>query len=214
MTALVEPLALGFSSGLSCLGACGMVLAPWLASSGGDVSRTAAVLSAFLGGRLGGYLLFAVAAWGAAQAVPAGFLAGPGVQALVNGALAVLLGGWAWLGLARRAERCPSPRRLGLEGKAGFTGAALLGLATGVNVCPPFVAAATRAVAAGTLGGALLFFSLFFAGTAVWFVPFLATGWLRRFAQVAVVARMTLALLAAYYAYVSAVFLLARWRSG
>ena len=53
------------------------------------------------------------------------------------------------------------------------------------------------------------FFALFFLGTSVWFVPFIAWGWLRRWPQVPAVARMTLALVAAYYAYLGIVLLVA-----
>ena len=54
MTHLAEPLLLGFGSGLACLGSCGTVLLPWLASEPRTFRGTAGVLALFLGGRLGG----------------------------------------------------------------------------------------------------------------------------------------------------------------
>jgi hypothetical protein len=83
----------------------------------------------------------------------------------------------------------------------------VVGLATGVNLCPPFVAAGVRAAENASLWGALLFFFLFFLGTSVWFVPSVSIGLLRRFEAVSAVARLTLFLLAAYYGYLAVVML-------
>jgi hypothetical protein len=74
-----------------------------------------------------------------------------------------------------------------------------LGLLTGLNLCPPFVAAAVRAAQTHSLPAALGFFALFFAGTLVWFLPFVGIGAARRFTAVPVVARFTAGLVALYY---------------
>ena len=74
-----------------------------------------------------------------------------------------------------------------------------LGLLTGLNLCPPFVAAAVRAAQAPGLPAALGFFALFFVGTLVWFLPFLGVGAVRRFTAVPQVARFTAGLVAVYY---------------
>ena len=87
------------------------------------------------------------------------------------------------------------------------TAPAVLGLLTGLNLCPPFVAAAVRAAEAASLPAALLFFFLFFLGTLAWFPPFVLLGALRRAAAVAQVARITMLFLAAYYAYLGLVSL-------
>lgn len=55
-----------------------------------------------------------------------------------------------------------------------------------------------------------MFFALFFVGTAVWFVPFVGMGWIRRNEAVVTVARMTMALIAVYYFYVGFMSLIGR----
>jgi hypothetical protein len=68
-----------------------------------------------------------------------------------------------------------------------------------------------RAAATHSLAGALSFFTLFFAGTSLWFLPALGVSWLGRFSAIPSVARMTMAALAVYYAYLGVVSV-AAWR--
>ena len=156
---------------------------------GGDFAGGAG----FLAGRLAGYLVFATAAWALGLALP--LAGGPGVvlAAVVDVALGALLAFYAL-----RSTR-PGPAPCGARTRAGRLGPVTLGLLTGLNLCPPFVAAAVRAAQAHSLPAALGFFALFFAGTLVWFLPFLGLGAVRRFTAVPAVARFTAGLVAVYY---------------
>ncbi len=200
--ALGEPLLLGFSSGLACLAACGPILLPWLAATGAGWAGTTTRLAGFLAGRLAGYLGFAVVAWIIGLALPLGGAAGVVLAALVDAALGAVLIVFA----VRTTAPVPCVARpVGLRSRwaAGLRSSALgpaaLGLLTGLNLCPPFVAAAVRAAELHSLPGALTFFALFFAGTLVWFLPFLGLGALRGLRAVPVVARFTAALVGVYY---------------
>ena len=88
------------------------------------------------------------------------------------------------------------------------TGALALGFLTGINLCPPFLIAGVRAAQASSIAGALLFFAVFFVGTAVWFVPFLTLGVLRRTPSFLTVARMVAVLLACWYGFTGASLLI------
>lgn len=191
--AIVEPLLLGFSSGLACLAACGPVLLPWLAAAGAGWGGTGARLAGFLAGRLAGYLVFATAAWALGLALP--LAGGPGVvlAAVVDVALGALLAFYALRPARPGLAPCDARTR------TGRLGPVTLGLLTGLNLCPPFVAAAVRAAQAHSLPTALGFFALFFAGTLVWFLPFLGVGAVRRFTAVPAIARFTAGLVAVYY---------------
>jgi hypothetical protein len=81
------------------------------------------------------------------------------------------------------------------------SGALALGFLTGINLCPPFLVAGVRAAQLAHLSAALLFFFCFFAGTAVWFIPFLSLGFLKRTPAVVAVARMVAVLLAFWYGF-------------
>ncbi|MDR3718230.1 MAG: sulfite exporter TauE/SafE family protein [Bryobacteraceae bacterium] len=211
MTTYTEALILGFGSGPVCLASCGPVLWPWLAAEGQDWRGDAGLLARFLSGRLAGYLAFAVAAWAVGLAVPGDAALRALVYGVANLALAVFLAcAVLWPRRACRAsgepagplhQIAPAGGARSLHAPAAVT----LGFLTGLNLCPPFVAAGIRAAEAHSLAAALLFFVLFFAGTAVWFAPSVAIGRLRRYPAVPVVARITLAVLAFYYLYLGLV---------
>jgi sulfite exporter TauE/SafE len=212
---LAEALALGFGSGPICVASCGPVLLPWLGAEPRDLGTTGRLLAIFLGGRLAGYLAFAVVAWAAGLALPLDLRSRTLVFGLANFGLAALLGFSACFPRRRCAkvpdERHPRLYQIGAADRFRPPAALTLGFLTGLNLCPPFVAACVRAAATHSLPGALAFFAFFFAGTTVWFLPSLAVSSLRRFSAVPAVARMTMAALAIYYAYLGVVSV-ASWR--
>ena len=75
------------------------------------------------------------------------------------------------------------------------------GFLSGLQICPPFLAAINGAAQTRSLGSSFLFFFLFYLGTGVWFIPFPFVGVLGRFRQVAQVARFCAVPLGAFYVY-------------
>jgi len=201
---LTEAALLGLASGPACLASCGPVLAPWLVAERPGWRRALGLLSVFLGGRLAGYLLFAVAAGLAGATMPLEARARALLFAAAHLGLAATL---IVYGLRPQRRRAEPPLVTIAPARRSWT-PVLLGLFTGVNLCPPFVVAAVRAMETGSVTGAVLFFLAFFAGTAVWFVPFAALGALRAAETAATVARFTMLALAAYYAYLGMLTLL------
>jgi hypothetical protein len=211
MRSLSEPLLLGFSSGLLCLAACGPVLLPWLAAEGSGLRGTGVLLGQFLAGRLAGYLGFATAAWAFGLVLPLPAGSNAAAFGAVHLALAATLALYAFSAPRPRAAACPGglsiPRRRTLAGRFRSCGPAALGFLTGLNLCPPFLVAGVRAAERHSLAGALEFFLLFFAGTLIWFLPFLGVGAVRRFTGLPIVARFTTIVVAAYYAYLGVITL-------
>jgi hypothetical protein len=114
------------------------------------------------------------------------------------------------------AKSCAQPGLVTLGGteKRRIPGAAIFGFLTGVSLCPPFIAAGVRAAELGSMAAALLFFAVFFIGTSVWFVPFVGLACVRRNEAVITVARMTMVLIACYYACLGILLLAGRHRYG
>jgi sulfite exporter TauE/SafE len=202
-----EALILGFGSGPVCLASCGPVLWPWLAAEQRDWRGNAGLLTSFLSGRLAGYLAFAVAAWAVGLALPGDARLRALVYGVANLALAVFLAcSVVWPRRGCRATDAPGGELHQIANvkraqRFHMPAAVTLGFLTGLNLCPPFVAAGVRAAETRSLFASLLFFTLFFAGTAVWFAPSVAISRLRRYPAVPAVARITLAVLAIYYLY-------------
>jgi Cytochrome C biogenesis protein transmembrane region len=207
-----EALALGLASGPACIAACGPVLVPSLLTEQAGLRPHARTLSAFLGARLAGYLLFAAVAW------ELGSLASllPAPRMLLMGAVNVALAGvLLWYAYSARhicGQSCSDSKlvNIGAAKSHRTSGAAVLGLLTGLTLCPPFVAAGFRAAQLGNVMQALLFFTFFFVGTSVWFVPFVGLGCMARNQAVITVARMAMVLIALYYLTLGIVMLLGR----
>ncbi len=206
-----EAIALGLASGPACIASCGPVLVPSLLAEGEGLKLNARYLYTFLGTRLVGYLLFALVAWqvGTMTLPPAMRM---GVFGGVHLLLAVVLLGYARSVSNSCNAACSRPQlvTITIAKKRGVCGAALLGLLTGISLCPPFLAAGVRAAELASPAAALLFFATFFAGTSIWFVPFVGLGCVRRNEAVTTVARMSLVLIALYYGYIGVSILVGR----
>lgn len=204
---------LGLASGPACLASCGPVLVPTLAARGNGVAGTTRVLAGFLSGRLAGYLAFSVLAWSAGLAAPANPCSRSLVYGLIDLGLSGVLVSYAF-GTRRCGAACAaqavSTRLVQIEVRARSWSPMVLGLLTGLSVCPPFLAAGARAAETHSLSASALFFFVFFLGTAVWSLPLVAAGWLRRLPKLAEVARIMLCVVAAWYAYLGVIALL--WR--
>jgi len=198
---LSEAFSLGLSTGAYCAAACFPVAVPFLLSEKmAGASANARLLGLFLLGRLAAYMLmgFALGSLGqlTSQSAPAwlGRLA-PAVYlvlglVMVASGLRVFLPHWsicAWVNRFYRPEG----------------GAFWYGALTGVNPCPPFLAAAARVFGqAGGWGGAA-YFGLFFLGTTVIFVPLLGAAWMQRQEPLLLAAaRVALVLVGGYFAVV------------
>jgi sulfite exporter TauE/SafE len=87
------------------------------------------------------------------------------------------------------------------------TSALLLGLFTGLSVCPPFFVAASRVF--GTTGAleGMLYFLLFFFGTTVWFLPLFGIHFLNKKQNtLRLVSRMAMLMLGVYFLLVVGIF--------
>ena len=219
-TRAAEALALGLATGPVCLASCGPVVVPWMLVQPRGLRVHARQLAVFLAARLGGYLAFATLIWYAGYVLSRSWSGRPwlfgAVELLLAASLLVYAAGWPHAHCAAgRLSRRHAQNELAqigdpLENGARPLGAAALGFLTGINLCPPFLVAGVRAAQLPTLAGALLFFAVFFAGTAVWFIPFLSLGVIRRTPAFLTVARMAAVLLACWYTFAGASALIER----
>ncbi len=201
MTQLVQGFLLGLANGASCLVTCAPILLPYLIGEGGTVRRNALPVLHFLGGRLAGYLIFGVFAWEAGQWIrlsPRGGL----IFGAVYAALAIVL---AVYGLSPSAHACAAGS---LGGRLAAVASrwppllpALMGLLTGLSLCPPFLAALAGATSQATLFSSLSFFLAFFIGTSFYVAPFPFVGLIGRFQEFRITAKLAAGLMGIYYFY-------------
>ena len=192
-------LFLGLANGTTCLAFCAPVLVPFLMHEGASIRQNLGTLLQFLGGRLGGYLLFGLLAW----AMGSLLVLGGGYQMLLTGVAYVGLAVLLLVGVLRRRgpRSAPWPSGARLKPTAGWPCAleqaratfgrwpavlpAGMGFLAAVNICPPLLLAFTDAASTGTLLGSLLLFLTFFLGTSIYFIPLSLLGAFRRVAGLA-----------------------------
>jgi len=197
---LMEGFLLGLASGGACLTYCAPVLVPYLLGEGGTVRASLVPVGGFLGGRLVGYMVFAILAWLAHSVVSKSVPHQKVVFAVIAIVLASLL---IVYGFTDRERHCraatdvtanPSRRSFMLMPIS-------LGFLTGVNVCPPFLLAFSRAAQLSQLWQSLLFFVAFFVGTSVYIAPLPLVGLTCRSEKIRIVGRLAAGIVGLFYLY-------------
>jgi len=171
---LAKGLLLGLSTGGFCVGACAPVMLPYLASRHWEGPRALLLRGAeFLAGRLVAYLVLAGLVIGLGprvQTSPAAVKAAAAVMLalslmLISHGLSVSFPEWR---LCRALDRSAPLRRFPF----------LAGLALGASFCPPLMLAFTYLLTVGRWGAGAAFCVAFFAGTALYVLPLLLSGYL------------------------------------
>lgn len=191
---------LGLANGTACLSTCAPVLVPYLLGQGQTVRRNYLDLGRFLAGRLLGYLIFAVFAWGLGLLVEEKDVYR---ELLFGGSYCLLAGLLIYYSFRKTPRFCAAEYAKGIL--PGFvTRSSLLlpfalGLLTGLNLCPPLLLAFTSAASGDGLWSSLLFFAAFFLGTSVFFIPIPFMGLIKGKEGVRTVGKMAAGIIGAYY---------------
>ncbi len=189
---------LGLANGTACLAFCAPVLIPFLLHEGQSTRRSLLTLLQFLGGRLGGYLLLGLLAWGTSSLL----LQTSPYQRLVVGATYVGLAALLLVTVLRRRSPAGACAFKGARGRLARWPALLpvaMGFLAGLKLCPPLLLAFADAAHTATLGGGLLVFLTFFLGTSVYFVPLSFLGTLSRVSALRFVGQVAAVTVALYY---------------
>lgn len=193
----MNSLFLGLSSGASCLAYCIPVILPYYLSKGSGVGKNYTRLALFMLGRFVGYIAIGVLAWYAGLLV----LRGNPYQTQMMGISYLLMSIALGLDLLWR-KNCAAKKINSLGGRLKETGIlfpAILGFATGINLCPSFLIAFTEAAAKTHLLDSILFFFLFYLGTGIYFLPVPLIGLLKNVDEIRIIGRILLVLVAGYY---------------
>jgi len=205
---------LGLSSGAVCTAYCAPVLVPYLLGEKQDVARNVMALMQFLTGRLLGYLAVGFLAWGIDRSILQNFSFR---QFIMGSAYIILSGLLIHYSFSKGGKTCPAAPGNGLLQKVRdawpFLFPFIMGLATAVNLCPPFLLAVAGAMGEGTLLKSTLFLFMFFLGTSVFLIPVVFVGMLRRFHALHVIGKMAAGLIGVYYLYSGAVIIGGIWKT-
>ena len=151
---------LGLSSSSICVATCAPVLIPYLLGEGKNSGKNALLLGKFLSGRLIGYLIFAVLAWLTNWIL----LNKESIYSAVIYASAYVILGMLLIvfALKKSKKHCINNNNINrlqwFSKRTPFLFPIILGLATGLNLCSPFLLAFTQATETGSLLYSLYFF--------------------------------------------------------
>ena len=191
---LIEGLLLGFSTGTICLFTCTPIYLPYLLTEERKILKSLLAVGEISIGRFVSYLAFgAIAGFAGANISQVN-------RELFTSIAYILLSVYLILSAVRthqKAKHCHIPKA------ARFTrNAILLGVLTGINFCPAFLIALSKAVdLGGPLSGMMLFLGFFF-GTSVFLIPLAFVGLLSKINEMKVIARIASVLIGVWFVFV------------
>ncbi len=193
-----EAFMLAVSAGPVCFLSCALVAFPLFLSMDINAKGNIKYGILFLAGRLAGYLVFACVLWIAGMGILP-FLessAGRIIHCLIYFFLGILM---ILSGVIYNFPKLKLCRIMPVNEKTREK-AALFGLITGLNLCPPFLAASVRVLDHPGLLWGLMFFFVFFLATSLFFLPFFGVFWIqKKIESIKAVSRMALLLIGAYF---------------
>lgn len=167
---LIEGFLLGLATGPVCIGYCSPVLIPLLTGRSDKqkyFAKSVGILLQFLGGRLVGYLLIGLACGVLGEKiVKISHSTFSSIALLLCGILLIFNFFNKQLLDGSKSGCHPLVKHF-----SGWTQIVAFGFLTGINLCPPFLAAMTSAALLGSVGKSVLYFLAFFLATALFFPP-------------------------------------------
>jgi len=190
---LIEGIVLGLSTGSICLVTCTPIYLPYLISEDRKLSKSIFAVLEISAGRFISYLVFgAVAGYTGAQIVSVN-------RELFTSIAYILLSLYLVLSAVRtnkKAKSCHVPKLIKFT-KSAF----LLGILTGINFCPSFLIALSKAVdLGGALSGMMLFFG-FFLGTSAFLLPLAFIGQISKVSKMKLIAQYASILIAVWFTF-------------
>lgn len=207
----MDAFLLGLSNGVTCIGYCAPVLVPYLIGERQGIAAGAWIVARFLLGRLAGYIAFSLIAF----AFHISLSGSPSARNVLVGSSYVVLSAFLILyGFRGRSDPpvCAARHTGHILSRVMRLWPPLapvvLGLLTGLTLCPPFLVAFAAAVGKESLSGSIMFFTFFFCGTSVLFLPFPLIGSLKLPVILSTVGRLAAGTVGVYYLYAGLMLLL------
>jgi len=195
----IEAFLLGISTGAYCFSQCGLVFIPFALSENGTNIRTNnQIVLEFLFGRFAAYSLAGLIVGFLGQTFNnkySFFENDSGLRIIIGSSyiiLSVLLIVNAFY-YNKKNETCRFTR---FKKYSHFP--FVLGIFTGVNICPPFILAITKAFETQSIMMGFSFFIIFYIATSIFILPLIFSGFLKRMEAVKIVARITSVLAGIY----------------
>lgn len=197
----MEGFLLGFASGTICLTYCAPVFIPFLLTEGNKTIKNYLLLFEFLLGRLFGYLMFGVIAFFMGKIISSFMSYRNTIYAIVYIILSLTL----ILYVFSKSKKCSQKKILIFISKhiknQNSIMPLLTGFLTGLNLCPPFVAAFSDASNSRYIFESIFFMFTFFLGSSLYFIPIPLLGFIKNKTIIPILSKLILSGVAIYYLY-------------
>ncbi len=190
---LIEGFTLGFSTGTICLVSCTPIYLPYLISENRSFSKNIWKVLEISLGRFFSYIVFGLlAGWIGSNIATIN-------RDLFTAVAYILLSCFLILSVVRTKKK---QNKCHIPAVAKITSSAfLLGVFTGINFCPSFLIALSKAVdLAGPLSGAFLFLGFFF-GTSIFLIPLAFSGFLSYIKNLKYIAQLASIAIAVWFLF-------------
>lgn len=188
-----EGFLLGLSTGTICLTTCVPIYLPYLIGERRNLGKNFLKIFEISAGRFISYIAFgAIAGW-------LGTSISRVDRSLFTGIAYILLSVFLILTavrIHRKEKACHISKMLKIT-KSAF----MLGILTGINFCPAFLIALTKAVELGGAISGMMLFLGFFVGTTLFLIPLAFTGLLASIKKVKYIAKITALVIGIWFIY-------------
>ncbi len=200
----IEAFMLGISTGVYCFSQCGIVFIPYIFSENKNrIREHLPLVFQFLFGRFIAYAAIGIIVGYIGQTMYSSqFFASNQYLNIIIGSSYLILSSLLIINafFIKKKESCKF-----VKFKKYSHYPALLGIFTGINICPPFILAITKAFNARNIAMGTLFFVMFFTATSVFILPFVFSGLLKKTDIIKTIARATSLLAGVYLAIQGAI---------
>jgi sulfite exporter TauE/SafE len=183
---ILSALALGISTGVSCLVICTPFYLPYLIAEDRKLTVNFIEFSKFLLGRLAGYLLFGLIFSYLGEKLNFGTISFISMLSLALLSLLIILYSFNFFKTKFTSLACSYLKINAI--KPPF----LIGFLTGVNICPPFLLSLNYIFILGDIFKGLVYFFFFFIATSLYFIPLVFLGKLGCVREFQKLARLTM----------------------
>ena len=177
-----RPFLLGLSVGVFCLTYCLSFIAPFMVLEEREKRENFKVISKFIFGRFFGYLLFGAFFGYLGEKIDNSML--DLILTIALMILSIILIFYSLGLLKEKLSLCLTP-------KVKNTTPWVMGFLMGVNICPPFLMSLTYVLTLHSWFLGVIYFSMFFLGTTVYFLPLTFLGFLNKMKEFRMMARVS-----------------------
>lgn len=203
---------LGISSGTACLAYCAPTILPFLMFKGNNSKQNYFYLIQFLLGRLFGYIAFAMIAWRFGREIITKYTNMPIFLGFAYIIISIIFIYEYFKGRKHCIKDTILFKKINnndnTKERNNLINAFIIGIATGINLCPSFLLILTTALESDSMIGSVNVFLFFYLGTILYFLPLPFIGLLKHNESFKTISKFLIIFVSIFYMYKGLIIIL------